>query len=78
MRFTPATPVITAVSSVNPEHRKGIRNEVKGTHEVNDGGDDPKNRVSWRAELACELSTKKTKKYLQAFPRSKEKFVAFF
>ena len=59
------------------QHRNGIRNEVKRTREVNDSGDDRKNRISWRAKIACELGTKKAKKYLQSFPRPKKKFVAF-
>jgi len=58
------------------QHRNGIRNEVKRTREVNDSGDDRKNRISWRAKLACELGTKKAKKYLQTFPRGNKKLVA--
>ena len=67
--------VVMTVSCGSCQQEQLVHVQV-GT-EVNDSGDDRKNRISWRAKLACELGTKKAKKYLQAFPRPKKKFVAF-
>src|SRR6266581_7699438 len=59
-----------------PKYGNGIRNKIKRAHKVDDSGDGHENRAGWRAKPARELGTKETKKYLQAFPRSKKKFVA--
>src|SRR6266567_5815927 len=59
-----------------PKYGNGIRNKIKRAHKVDDSGDGHENRAGWRAKLVRELGTKETKKYLQAFPTSKKKFVA--